>query len=518
MSILGKITRRGVLTQMATIVAASALPPSIVSRAIAAEQPQRGGTLLLGVGGGYSSNSLDPRTITDIVPQVVGHMLMNSLIEIGAQGELIPELAESWEPAPDAANWQIQVRRDITFHNGKTLDADDVIYSLNLHRGETKSGAQGIMQVVTSIKKIDSHRISISLETPDMDFPYTLTDYHLLIVPNEFNAWDNPIGTGAFTLETWQPGLRAVMKGTGDYWKPDRGHLDAVDLTVINDGNARVNALITNQVHAINSVTPRSVGMFANVPTVQLVHAKSRYHGLFAMRANTPPFDNNDARLALKYAIDRTAILETVMNGFATIGNDHPIPSFDPYFNTELVQRPYDADQAKFHADKAGLSGVEIQLAASEAAFTGSVDAATVFQASARKAGIALEVRREPQDAYWSNVWMKVPFFASVWAGRPAATQQLAVAYRSTAPWNETAWSRNTFDQLLADAKSELDDNKRKDYIWEMQRMIHEDGGAITPLFLDRLGACLTKVGGYTPHVISDLDNNRIGEKAWLRA
>ena len=99
--------------------------------------PLSGNTLKLGMSGGASSDSLDPRTYMDMVPICIGYQLMNGLVEIGDGGEPMPELFASWEPNSDAREWVFDIRRDVVFHNGKTLDADDVIYSLNLHRGNT---------------------------------------------------------------------------------------------------------------------------------------------------------------------------------------------------------------------------------------------------------------------------------------------------------------------------------------------------------------------------------------------
>jgi peptide/nickel transport system substrate-binding protein len=104
----------------------------------------------------------------------------------------------------------------------------------------------------------------------------------------------------------------------------------------------------------------------------------------------------------------------------------------------------------------------------------------------------------------------------SYWGGRPAATQMLTVAYKSDAAWNDTHWKVPHFDELLASAKAETDEAKRKQAIWDMQAMLHEDGGALIPVFQDWLEAHSSKVKGHTPHSMFDNDNGRLGEKAWI--
>ena len=213
--------------------------------AIAADAPKNGGVLKLGLAGGSTTDSLDFRTTTDSVLIDTNHGLWNCLAKWGQDGRPHPELAESWEATNGAKDWIFKLRRGVTFSNGKEFTADDAIYSLNLHRGDTKSGGATSVKGVTDIKKLDDHQIQISLSAADADFPYGMTDYHLMMVPDGFKDWAKPVGTGPFVLENFDPGVRIRLKKTRPYWKEGKGLLDGVDVTVINDGSARLNALIS---------------------------------------------------------------------------------------------------------------------------------------------------------------------------------------------------------------------------------------------------------------------------------
>src|SRR5208337_4738513 len=169
--------------------------------------------------------------------------------------------------------------------------------------------------------------------------PCTLTDYHLLMVPNGFKDWAKPVGTGPFTLEGFDPGVRIMLKKRPDYWKQGRGWLDGADVTVINDSSARLNALISGQVDAINRVDHRAVALLSKTPKIEVVRAPGGWFTILAMMIDRDPYTNPDIRLALKYAADREQILKALFSGYGTLGNDHPIPRTDPYFNTELLQR-----------------------------------------------------------------------------------------------------------------------------------------------------------------------------------
>jgi peptide/nickel transport system substrate-binding protein len=514
----GRINRREFMGRAAALGVGTALMTTMLGEAAKAETPKKGGTLKLGVAGGSTTDSMDITSWTDSVTLVCGFAMMNGLIENGPDNKPIPELAESYEAKPGAKEWVFNIRKGVTFHNGKTLDADDIIYSLNLHRGESKSGAAGPMKAITDIKKLTDSQIQITLDSGDADLPYVLSDYHLMIVPKDYKDWSKAMGTGAFAFDSFDPGVRASFKHNPNYWKPNRGYLDACEITVINDTNARMQALASGQVDVIHRVDPKTIALLKQSNKIKIVQAPGGWHSIISMFTDTAPFDNNEIRLALKYAIDRKKVLKNLFSGYGSVGNDQPIPKGDPFYNSELPQIAYDPDKARFHFKKAGLSDPKIVLSASDAAFGGAVDMATLFQNNASKAGIKIEVKKEPADAFWANVWLKAPFVTSYWGGRPAATQMFGVAYKSDAPWNDTHWKRPEFDKLLADARAELDEAKRREYIWAMQKSLHEEGGALIPAFRDWLDAHNVKVGGHTPHNGFDLDNGRICEKAWLKA
>jgi peptide/nickel transport system substrate-binding protein len=518
--IKGAISRREFMGRAAALGASGLAISTLLASAdaLAADTPKSGGVLKLGLAGGSTTDSLDFRTTTDSMMIDSNHGIWNCLAKWDQDGRPHPELAESWEGANGAKDWIVKLRKGVTFSNGKEFTADDAIYSLNLHRGDTKSGGATSVKSVTDIKKLDDHQIQISLSAADSDFPYGLTDYHLMMVPDGFKDWAKPVGTGPFVVENFDPGVRLRLKKARPYWKEGKGLLDGVDVTVINDSSARLNALISGQMDAINRVDHKAVALLSKSPRIEVVRAPGGWFSVLAMQVDKAPYDNPDLRMALMLATDREQMLKALFSGYGTPGNDHPIPPTDPYFNKELAQRKNDPDKAAFHFKKAGLSDPKIVLQASDAAFNGAVDQATLLQASAAKAGIKIDVKKEPADGYFDNVWLKAPFVSSYWAGRPAATQMLAVAFEAGAPWNETHWNDAPFEKLLADARAETDEAKRKPYIWEMQAILNGRGGALIPVFRDFLDAHNQKVGGHTPHGGYDMNNGWIMEDAWLKS
>src|SRR3984885_7359244 len=507
-----------ILDRRELMAGAAALGLGFATRpAFAADAPKKGGTLKLGMEGGTAPDSLDPRTYADSIPISYGWQIWNGLVEVDEKGDAAGELAESFEAKPGATTWIFNIRKGVTFTSGKTLDADDVIYSLNLHRGETKSGAKDLLSGISDLKKLAPNQVEITLKSGDAGLPYVFADYHVLIVPNGFTDFLKPDGTGAYALESFEPGVRVITKNKGNYWKPNRGNFDSVELRYIPDAAARTQALISGQIDGANRLDAKTVSLVMKAPTVDVVRSKGTGNRFaWVALCDRAPYDNLDIRLALKYGIDRQKIIDNVYKGFATIGNDTVVPPSMKYFAKDIPQRPYDPDKAAFHFKKAGMANAKMELQVSEGAFSGATDAAVLYQEAMKKAGIDLQVKRVSGDGYWDNVWLKDPFCAVYWGGRPSADNQLAQTFLSTANWNDTHWKRPEFDKVLMQARAELDEAKRGQLYADCQKMIWEDGGMVCFAIGDYLDGYSKKVKGTAPHPHYDMCDQRVAEKGWF--
>ncbi len=484
-----------------------------------AQEPKKGGTLKLGLEGGASTDSLDPAKAASQFPFVANRCWGDVLVESDPlTGAAVPGLAESWAPSPDAKVWTFKIRKGVQFHNGKEMTVDDVLKTMLRHTdAKSESGALGVMKSIKEFKA-DGDNLVVTLAEGNADLPLLLSDYHILIQPN--GGVDNPteaVGTGPYKLVKFEPGVRATFEKNKNDWRSDRGYVDAVELIVMNDATARIAALSSGQVHYINRVDPKTVNLLKRAPNVEILNTSGRGHYVFIMHCDKAPFDNNDLRLALKYAMDRETMVQKILGGYGKVGNDFPINSTYALFPEGIEQRAYDPDKASFHYKKSGHSGT-VLLRTSEVAFPGAVDAAVLYQQSAKKAGINIEVKREPGDGYWSNVWNVQPFSTSYWGGRPTQDQMYSTAYLSTADWNDTKFKRPDFDKILLEARAELDESKRKEMYRHMAMMVRDEGGLILPMFNDFVNASTKSVKGYVHDIGNDMSNGFVASRVWLDA
>jgi peptide/nickel transport system substrate-binding protein len=513
---LGDVSRREFMGRVAALSATTAFLASLPAGAARAA-PRRGGTLRIGCSGGSTTDSMDPVSITDTVGIQENFMTYGYLVETNRERKAIPDLAESWEPGIDAKKWIFNLRRGVEFHNGKTLDAEDVVYSINRNRAKnSKSASAPIVKQISDIKADDKYRIVVSLDRGNADVPYIFAGFNLGIVPKGFNDWANPVGTGPYMMKHYEPGVRSVHARNPNFWKSDRAWFDSVELTVINDSTARLNALLSGKVDVMNEVDRRVAKKFQNSPGYSIVQTPGSAHITFPMNCMDPPFTNNNVRMAFKHAIDRGQMLSVVYGGFGALGNDHPIPRSNPFFNTELPQRERDPERVRYYLKNAGLDRLKVQLSASTGAYPEGLDMAALYAEAVKGTGLEIEIIREPADGYWDNVWMKRPFCESNFNGRATADLTFSTVYLSTAAWNDAFWKNARFDELLFAARAELDDVKRRKMYWEMQEIVRDDCGQVVPLFYDFVDGRTNRVEGFYPDPAYMLCGNRVAERAWF--
>jgi len=277
---VSKVARRHLMKAglAASLFAATGLP---------LRAQQRSGTLRLGLNGAHSTDTWDSRNHQDQFMMVLGQgCVFDCLTEIKATGELVGELATHWEGTPDAKTWVIHLRHGVEFHDGASLEADDVVASFQHH-----IATQAILANVATVRKHGPYAVEFILSQGDPDFPFLLSDYHLLIYPGgDVTA---SAGTGLYRIDQFTPGRFASAQRVVQHYKDGAaGWFDRVELHAFNTDTARVNALIEGRVDAINDLPPHLTSTLHAHPHFQVQEVTGNRHIALSFNPSKAPFDD----------------------------------------------------------------------------------------------------------------------------------------------------------------------------------------------------------------------------------
>ena len=513
----GQLGRRDFLAAMSALgVSAAAASGFLTSARAIAATPKKGGTARFASNLHGPDDQMDPIVFTSAIDYTRGRATYNGLIQIRDNMALAPELAEEWSPNQDATEFTFKIRKGVEFHDGSPLTADDVVWSMNRHLGEdSPSTAKPFFAAVKEWKKVDSHTVKVILSSPDSDLPVKLGEKQCKVVKMGTEDFKLGNGTGPYRLESFEAGVRSTHVRNANYWR-DGGNFDALELTAITDPVARVNALIAGDMDLIASVDAKGVRLIEQAEGVHVNSTPSgRYGGICCLK-NTPPGENDDFVMGLRYIQDRERIVRSILKGHGTVGNDHPISvAYGPDHCSELPQREYDPDRAKFHLDKSGYTSAELYVAP---VITGIEEVCLLMQANLRKIGFDLGIKKVPTDGYWGSVWMKEPLNVVSWNMRPTANAMLAIQFAPGGKWNDTFWDNERFGDLLKMQLAETDPGKRHEMLCEMQSLVYTGSGMVIPAHVNDLDGVSDRIHGIPNIPLGALGAYEWVEFAWMEA
>ena len=404
----------------------------------AAGQPKRGGNFRLGVTGGGAKDIMDGQNIITKPDQARLVSAFETLLLFDENYQLTTNgLAESvTQDTPK--QYTIKLRQGIEFQNGKTMTADDVVYSLQ-RIGTKANGLTGYAATATmdiaGIKKLDKYTVRLPLKTPDATVPQTLGSYTFTIVPTGYKAYPAPQnGTGAYKLKSFSPGQQSVHERNPNYWRSGQPYFDTVTIIDFSSPTAQVNGLLGGQIDAMTDVPAGQVKVL-QAQNVGVLVSKTGGWLPICMAVDMPPFDDVRVRQAMRLIVDRKGMLEQVNSGYGFIGNDLYAP-FDPGYDHSLPQRQQDIAQAKSLLKAAGHANLSVDLHTTDGA-AGMVDTATVFANQASAAGVKINVINDPN--YYGNQYLKLAFSIDFWGTR-AYLNQVQQGSLPNSPYNETHW------------------------------------------------------------------------------
>jgi peptide/nickel transport system substrate-binding protein len=290
------------------------------------------------------------------IDEVTYANIFEGLTRFGPDGEVLPDLAESWEIAPDGLSWVFHLRPGVTFHDGTPLTADDVAFSLDrAMAAESQNAQKGLFDGIEAVNVIDDQTLEIALDAPKSSLLANLAWGDAVIV-SPVTADGNkthPVGTGPFKFSNWVQGDRIELVRNPDYWGTP-AKLDKVTFKFISDPTAAYAAMMAGDVDTFPVFpAPENLAQFEADPRFVVIVGTTEGETILAMNNGRAPFDDIRVREAVAHAIDRKAIIDGAMFGYGT-----PIGSFfpphNPAYEDLTALSAYDPEKAKALLAEAG--------------------------------------------------------------------------------------------------------------------------------------------------------------------
>ncbi|WP_371168477.1 ABC transporter substrate-binding protein [Aliiroseovarius sp. 2305UL8-7] len=298
------------------------------------------------------------------IDEVVYANIFEGLTRFGPDGSVLPGLASEWSVSEDGLTYMFKLRDGVTFHDGTTMDAEDVVFSLDRARAEDSTNAQkALFKDIESVSAVDPTTVEIKLSTPNGNLPFNMAWGDAVIVAPESidTAATNPVGTGPFTFVEWAKGDHVTIQRNDNYWG-DAPALEKATFKFISDPNAAFAALMAGDVDAFpNFPAPETLAQFEADPRFNVIVGSTEGETILSTNNMAEHLDDVRVRKAIAHAIDRQAIIDGAMFGYGTPIGTHFAPHNPDYMDL-TANSAYDPDLSRQILKEAGKEGIKLRL------------------------------------------------------------------------------------------------------------------------------------------------------------
>ena len=487
------------------------------SGAAAGGTPKKGGTLQLAAQ--TPATAMNPLVVDDggglcMLAQTGEFLTFDNNMLL----RLEPMLATKWKPNGDGSVWTFTLLQGVKFYNGQPLTADDVVYTFKqLSDPKNSSNAlstfTGVL-VPSGVRKVDASTVAFHLEAPNGNFPYLVStdNYNAIIVPQgtDFAKWGKTfIGTGPFKLQSYTQNQGANFVANSDYWGP-KPYLDGTQFKFYESQDPQILALQGGTVDVITQFVPTGAQAILNTSQYNIIKLKSSNHRELSMRCDQAPFTDARVRRAIALSLDRPAMVQALLHGLGSVGNDTPFAPMFTSTNTSVPQRTQDIAQAKQLLAAAGHPhGFSVTMAAD--IYEEIAQLAQVVKQQASAIGVNINLKVESQSAYYGKAvfgnsdWLDSTMSLVNYGDRGVPNVFLNAPLTTHGAWNAAHFHNSTYDSLVKQYTAAVDLQTQKQIAGKIENLLLEQTPIIIPYWIDGLAATTPAVHGVNPTGVSQV-------------
>lgn len=469
-------------------------------------EPVKGGEITVGIAQDLD-DSLDPHQTVAAGTREVLFNIFEGLVKPNSDGEMIPAVAEKYTLSEDGTTYTFTLREGVKFHNGQTVTAEDVVYSINrcaaVPEGQEKP-LVAAFSAVKSVEALDEKTVAVTIAQRDLEFISYMT---AAIIPADYENQDTaPVGTGPFRFVSRTPQQDFVMERFEDYWGAP-AWLDKVTYKICENADALVMNLNGGSIDLCAHLTSAQASQLNQ--SFQVLEGTMNLVQAIYLNNQAKPFDNQLVRQALCYAIDRQGIMDMVADGHGTAVGSSIYPAFTKYFLPELVDKyPHDVAKAKELLAQAGYpDGFDMTISVPNN-YQPHMDTAEVVAEQLREAGINVTIQPVEWSTWLDTIYNGRQFQATVVGVDAANMTARAMLERFTSDYGKNFINYNNpaYDALFQQAINAQDEATQTDLYKQMESMLADTAANVYIQDLCDLVAMRQDLGGLKFYPIYVLD------------
>ncbi|PTW46149.1 ABC transporter substrate-binding protein [Rhodovulum kholense] len=423
--------------------------------------------------------------------EVVYANVFEGLTRFAADGTVVPGLAASWETNETATVYTFHLREGVRFHDGTTMEADDVVFSLDRARGPDSTNAQkALFEGIDSVAATDPLTVTVTLTQPDGAFPFKMAWGDAVIVAPETAGTEAtaPVGTGPFRFDRWVHGDRVELVRNPDYWGPAPA-LARATFKFIPDPNAAFAAMMAGDVDAFpNFPAPETLPQFEADPRFKVIVGTTEGETILALNNRRPPLDDIRVREAIAHAIDRQDVIDGAMFGYGTPIGTHFAPHHPDYVDLTDLSR-HDLKKARALLTEAGQTDLKLRLALPPPSYARR--GGEIVAAELRAAGIETEITNLEWAQWLDQVFKRHDFDLTI----VSHTEPMDIGIYAR-PDYYFGYDKPDFVALMDRLAGATAPDERSDILKAAQRMIAEDYVNVYLFQLAKTGVANAKIDG----------------------